>query len=68
MLSTDYSEDTARSIDKEIRAIVIQGHERAKEIIQTNMAILHKLANTLLEKEVLDGHQIDAIIKGEAVV
>jgi cell division protease FtsH len=64
----DYSEDTARSIDSEIRAIVIHGHERAKEIIQTNMAILHKLANTLLEKEVLDGHQIDAIIKGGAVV
>jgi cell division protease FtsH len=63
----DYSEDTARSIDNEIRAIVTQAHERAKEIIQTNMAILHKLANTLLEKEVLDGHQIDAIIKGEAV-
>ncbi|MDH4292273.1 MAG: ATP-dependent zinc metalloprotease FtsH [Dehalococcoidia bacterium] len=63
----DYSEDTARSIDNEIRAIVIQGHERAKEIIQTNMAILHKLANTLLEKEVLDGNQIEAIIKGEAV-
>jgi len=64
----DYSEDTARSIDNEIRTIVIQGHERAKEIIQTNMAILHKLANTLLEKEVLDGNQIEAIIKGEAVV
>jgi cell division protease FtsH len=64
----DYSEDTARSIDNEIRAIVIQGHERAKEIIQMNMAILHKLANTLLEKEVLDGNQIEAIIKGEAVV
>jgi cell division protease FtsH len=63
----DYSEDTARLIDNEIRGIVTQGHERAKEIIQTNMAILHKLANTLLEKEVLDGHQIDAILKGEMV-
>jgi cell division protease FtsH len=63
----DYSEDTARLIDKEIRDIVTQGHERAREIIQTNMAILHKLANTLLEKEVLDGNQIEAIIKGETV-
>jgi cell division protease FtsH len=63
----DYSEDTARLIDNEIRGIVTQGHERAKEIIQTNMTILHKLANTLLEKEVLDGHQIDSIIKGEMV-
>jgi cell division protease FtsH len=63
----DYSEDTARSIDNEIRGIVIQGHERATQIIQTNMAILHKLANTLLEKEVLDGNQIEAIMKGETV-
>jgi len=63
----DYSEETARLIDNEIRDIVTRGHGRAKEIIQTNMAILHKLANTLLEKEVLDGNQIEAIIKGENV-
>jgi len=63
----DYSEETARLIDNEIRGIVTQGHERAKEIIQMNIAILHKLANTLLEKEVLDGNQIEAIIKGENV-
>ena len=63
----DYSEETARLIDNEIRGIVTQGHKRAKEIIQTNMAILHKLANTLLEKEVLDGNQIETIIKGETV-
>jgi cell division protease FtsH len=63
----DYSEETARLIDEEIRAIVTQSYERAKEILQKNMAALHQLASTLLEKEVLDGHQIDAIIKGEAV-
>jgi cell division protease FtsH len=63
----DYSEETARLIDNEIRDIVTQGHERAKEIIAANIAILHKLANTLLEKEVLDGNQIETIIKGENV-
>jgi cell division protease FtsH len=62
----DYSEDTARLIDEEIRAIVTQSYERAKDILQKNMATLNQLANALLEKEVLDGHQIDAIIKGEA--
>jgi cell division protease FtsH len=61
----DYSEDTARLIDNEIRSIVTQGHERAKEIIQKNITTLHQLANTLLEKEVLDGLQIDLIIRGE---
>jgi cell division protease FtsH len=63
----DYSEETARLIDNEVRAIVTQGYEKAKEIINANMAILHKLANTLLEKEVLDGNQIEAIIKGDTV-
>jgi cell division protease FtsH len=63
----DYSEETARLIDNEVRSIVNRGYERAKEIIQTNMAVVHKLANTLLEKEVLDGNQIEAIIKGETI-
>ncbi|MGQ9508632.1 MAG: ATP-dependent zinc metalloprotease FtsH [Thermodesulfobacteriota bacterium] len=63
----DYSEETARLIDSEIRSIVTQGYERAKEIIQKDMDTLHRLANTLLEKEVLDGRQIDQIIKGEPI-
>lgn len=63
----DYSEETAQLIDAEIRAIVFQSYEKAKEIIQSNMDALHRLANTLLEKEVLDGNQIDRIIKGETV-
>jgi len=62
----DYSENTARLIDDEIRGIVTQSYERAKGILQQNMAVLHRLANTLLEKEVLDGSQIDQILKDEA--
>jgi cell division protease FtsH len=63
----DYSEETARLIDDEVRTIVAQGYKKAKEIVQANMTTLHKLANTLLEKEVLDGNQIEAIVKGENV-
>ena len=61
----DYSEETARLIDDEVRGIVTQSYERAKDIIRSNMGLLHGLANNLLEKEVLDGHQIDHILKGE---
>ncbi len=60
----DYSEETARVIDDEVKTLVSQGYEKAKGIVSANIAILHKLANTLLEKEVLDGNQIDTIIKG----
>jgi cell division protease FtsH len=64
----DYSEETARMIDNEVRAIVTQSYEKAKDILQRNMATLHQLANSLLEKEVLDGRQIDSIVKGEAAL
>jgi cell division protease FtsH len=63
----DYSEETARLIDDEVREFVTQSYERAKNILNGNMATLHRLAKTLLEKEVLDGFQIDQIIKSEAV-
>jgi cell division protease FtsH len=63
----DYSEETARLIDDEVREIVTQSYGKAKNILNGNMATLHRLANTLLEKEVLDGSQIDQIIKSEAV-
>jgi len=63
----DYSEDTARLIDDEVRSIITQSYSKAKEIIVKNMDTLHQLASTLLEKEVLDSHQIDQIIRGEKV-
>ncbi len=63
----DYSEETARLIDDEVRALVTKSYEKAKDILQKNLTILHRLAKTLLEKEVLDSQQIDRIIKGEMV-
>jgi cell division protease FtsH len=63
----DYSEETARTIDNEVRAIVTQSYEKAKDILQRNLTVLHQLANSLLEKEVLDSRQIDSIVKGEMV-
>jgi cell division protease FtsH len=61
----DYSEETARLIDGEVRDIVTKSYERAREILQQNVDTLHRLANTLLEKEALDGNQIDQILRGE---
>ena len=58
----EYSEDTARSIDKEIRAILGDAYTRAKDVLKSNLAILHSMAEALLEREVLDGKDIDEII------
>ena len=60
----DYSEETAREIDSEVKAIVMECYNKAKRILSERIDILHKLATALLEKEVLDGEEIDKIIRG----
>jgi cell division protease FtsH len=59
----DYSESTAVAIDAEVRRIIMESHERAKKILTTNLELLHKFAKTLLEKESLDGSEIDALVR-----
>ncbi len=58
----DYSESTAVVIDGEVRDIVESNHDRAIKILTDNMDILKDLANTLIEKETVNGNDIDAII------
>ena len=60
---SDYSKSTAIEIDGEIRRIIQESYQRAKELLTTNLRLLHKVAEKLLEKEVLDGSEIDAIVK-----
>jgi cell division protease FtsH len=59
----DYSEKTAQEIDEEVKTIISECFETAKRILKENVNLLHKLAETLLEKEVLDSHQIQLLIK-----
>jgi len=62
----DYSEDTAEKIDKEVAEIVTGNYEKAKKILTDNLNTLHRIANALLEKEVLNAEELDEII-GEKV-
>jgi cell division protease FtsH len=59
----DYSETTAVEIDKEVRRIILDAYERAKLLLRRNVAVLHKMAEALLERESLDGPEIDEIIR-----
>jgi cell division protease FtsH len=61
----DYSESTAQEIDKEVREIVEAAERKATELLNANTEKLHLLANVLLEREILDGDQIDRILRGE---
>lgn len=57
-----YSEDVARSIDREVRRIVETAYTRAKEILTTHQDTLRLLAETLLEKEVLEGKEFEELL------
>jgi cell division protease FtsH len=61
----DYSELTAQKIDDEVKRIVLEATERAANIIKQNEDKLHALAHALLEREMVDGDEIDAIFNGE---
>ncbi len=63
----DYSESTAIEIDSEVRRIIQESYQRAKDLLKTNLRLLHKVAEKLLEKEVLDGSEIDAIVRAFGV-
>ncbi|HLB00893.1 MAG TPA: cell division protein FtsH, partial [Bacteroidota bacterium] len=62
-----YSESTAVIIDDEIKLIIMRGMERAEHILRDNTEALHALANALLEREILDGDEIDAVLRGETL-
>ncbi len=63
----DYSEKTAQLIDEEVKRIVTDAATKAEDIISTNIKKLHALARALLEREILDGEEIDKVLNGEAL-
>ncbi len=62
------SEQTARTIDREVRALVERNHARAREILEARRDALHRLAKALLREETLEARQIRSIMAapGEA--
>ena len=63
----DYSEKTAQVIDEEIALIVSGAEKRADDLLRSNEDKLHRLVETLLEFEVLDGSQMDRVLAGEVL-
>jgi cell division protease FtsH len=59
----DYSEKTAIDIDEEIKRIVIEAYDTSKKLVTENQDLLEALAKNLLEKETLEGAEIDALIQ-----
>ncbi len=61
----DYSEQTAEVIDQEVRSIIERASDKAIDLLKGNLDKLHLLANTLLERETLDGDEMDRVLRGE---
>jgi cell division protease FtsH len=61
----DYSEDTAIQIDKEVKRIVNAGYDRAKAILSNNKETLERIAQALLDREVLDAAEVKLLMEGK---
>jgi cell division protease FtsH len=58
----NYSEDTARQIDMEVKRLVDTAHERARIVLEHNVDVLHELSHKLLEIETLGGEELREIL------
>ncbi|GAB4028216.1 MAG: ATP-dependent zinc metalloprotease FtsH [Elusimicrobiota bacterium] len=63
MRQPGYSNETSRNIDEEVKRIVNDAYFKAKNILIENKQLLDKLASTLMEKETVDGVEIDEMIQ-----
>ncbi|MGB2645545.1 MAG: ATP-dependent zinc metalloprotease FtsH [Candidatus Acidiferrum sp.] len=63
----DYSEDTAIQIDKEVRRIVKDGYESAKRLLSGNRETLERIAQALLEREVIDANEVKMLMEGKTL-
>ncbi len=63
----DFSDDTAKQIDEEVRILVDAGYRSAYSILDGNHDIMHRMSAALLERETLDAAEIKLIIEGKAL-
>ena len=63
----EYSEETARLIDAEVKQILSEAHTKARDILLAHRAALEELAKLLLEKEVVDRPALQAILKVRSI-
>ena len=61
----DYSEDTAIKIDQEVRKLVNNGYNMAKQILSNNRDVLERIARALIEREVLDANEIKMLVENQ---
>jgi len=63
----NYSEDTARQIDAEVRRIITESYDRAKSLLVDNRGVLDRIAEALFEYETLDAEDVNVLIAGGTI-
>jgi len=63
----EYSEETARAIDEEVKQILSEAHVKVREILSSHRPALEELAKLLLEKEVVERPELQAILKVRSI-
>ena len=63
----NFSDSTALEVDREIKRIVMNAQNTAMDLLSANLDKLHALAQGLLEHEILDGEEIDAVLAGKTL-
>src|SRR5881392_242564 len=61
----DFIEDPAIKIDQEVKKFVLRGYERAKDVLSSNREALIRIAESLLEREVLDAAEVKLLVDGK---
>jgi ATP-dependent Zn protease len=57
-----HSEETAQKIDAEVKRIMTEAHDQARRVLQERRSSLDDLAGRLLEKEVIEGDELRAML------
>ena len=58
----NFSEETARLVDAEVKRIVEEAHTRCRKLLEENADALHRIANALLERETITGDDLDLLM------
>ena len=61
----DFSEETARQIDLEVRRLIDEAYQSAHTIVEANSDAMHRIAAALLERETIDAEEVKMLIEGK---
>jgi cell division protease FtsH len=61
----DFSEETARQIDQEVRRLIDEAYQSAYSLVDGNQPAMHRIAAALLERETIDAEEVRLLIEGK---